>query len=216
MSTEVFRQLLEARAHAAGIVLASELADKLQAYYQLLAHWNNRINLTSLALEPPTAQTVDRLFLEPLIAAPLIATHVAVWFDLGTGGGSPAIPLQLAHPAKRLIMVESRDRKAAFLREVIRELSLTGSEVEVSRIEVVARNPHNAGIADIVTVRAVRIAASLYSDIQALLRFGGQAVLFGARASDLDLPRGLEELPATSQLLASSPVQLAVLQKTGL
>lgn len=216
MSTEAFRELLEARADAAGIVLASELADKLQAYYALLAHWNNRINLTSLALEPPTAQTVDRLFLEPLIAASLVAPHVAVWFDLGTGGGSPAIPLQLAHPAKRLIMVESRDRKAAFLREAIRELSLTGSEVEVSRIEVVARNQHSAGIADLVTVRAVKMAASLYSDIQALLRFGGQAVLFGARSADLELPRGLEELPAISQLLASSPVQFAVLQKTGL
>ena len=216
MSTEVFRELLEARADTAGIVLTSDLADKLQAYYQLLARWNSRINLTSLALDPPTAQTVDRLFVEPLIAAPLVASHVAVWFDLGTGGGSPAIPLQLAHPAKRLIMVESRDRKAAFLREAIRELSLSGAEVEVSRIEVVARNQHSAGIADLVTVRAVKMAASLYGDIQALLRFGGQAVLFGSRSADLDLPRGLEELSVTNERLALSPVQIAILRKTGL
>jgi 16S rRNA (guanine527-N7)-methyltransferase len=220
MNAGLFRELLESRAEAANIALGSELAEKLETYYRLLAHWNNRINLTSLALEPPTAQTVDRLFLEPLVAVSLISPHVAVWFDLGTGGGSPAIPLQLAHPAKRLIMVESRDRKAAFLREVIRELSLSGAEVEVSRIEVVARSPHNAGIADLVTVRAVRMAASLYVDIQALLRFGGQAVLFGSKPADLDFPRGLEELPATAHshalsntLLAS---QLAILHKSGL
>ena len=115
MSIGVFRDLLRLRAVAANIPISSELADELETYYRLLAHWNNRINLTSLALEPPTAQTVDRLFIEPLIAASFVASHVAVWFDLGTGGGSPAIPMQLAHPAKRLIMVESRDRKAAFL-----------------------------------------------------------------------------------------------------
>lgn len=220
MNAGPFRELLESRAAAANIILGSELVEKLEAYYRLLAHWNNRINLTSLALEPPTVQTVDRLFLEPLVAASLISQHVAVWFDLGTGGGSPAIPLQLAHPSTRLIMVESRDRKAAFLREVIRELALSGAEVEVSRIEVVARNYHNAGIADLVTVRAVRMAASLYVDIQTLLRFGGQAVLFGSKQADLDLPRGLEELPATGgfQTLSTSLLanQFAVLQKSGL
>ena len=216
MSAGVFRDLLASRMEAANVAIGSELAEKLETYYRLLTHWNNRINLTSLALEPPTASTVDRLFVEPLVAASFVAPRVAVWFDLGTGGGSPAIPLQLAHPAKRLVMVESRDRKAAFLREAIRELSLSGAEVEVSRIEVVARNTYNAGIADLVTVRAVKMAASLYGDIQALLRFGGQAVLFGSRAAELDLPRGLEEVQATSHALATLAIKLTVLQKTGL
>ena len=216
MSAGIFRELLDARADVASITLNSALVEKLEGYYRLLAHWNNRINLTSLPLEPPTEQTVDRLFIEPLAAAALVAPHVSVWFDLGTGGGSPAIPLQLAHPAKRLIMVESRDRKAAFLREVIRELSMTGSEVEVSRIEEVARNSHNSGIADLVTVRAVRMGASLFADIQALLRFGGQAVLFGAQAENLDLPRGFEELKPIDS--TSQPIleRLAILRRTGL
>src|SRR5207248_608512 len=104
-------------------------------------------------------------------------------FDLGSGGGSPAIPLQLARPAQRLVMVESRQRKAAFLREVVREVPVTAAEVEVSRIEDVAGDPHNAGLADLITVRAVRMEASLISWIQGLLRFDGQAVLFGADTS---------------------------------
>ena len=216
MNIEIFRTLLEVRAAVAGITLSADLAGKLEAYYRLLAHWNNRINLTSLPLESPSEQTVDRLFLEPVAAASLLERHVSVWFDLGTGGGSPAIPLQLAPPARRLIMVESRDRKAAFLREVVRELSMDGSEVEVSRIEEVARSSHNAGIADLVTVRAVKMAASLFADIQSLLRFGGQAALFGARVADLDLPRGFEEVKhATS---APQPIldRFAILRRTGL
>jgi len=211
MSVEVFRGLLEERALAARVGLDSHLADKLSAYFTLLAHWNSQINLTSLPLDPPTAHAVDRMFIEPLVAAPLIDGNISVWFDLGSGGGSPAIPLQLAHPASRLIMVESRDRKAAFLREAIRLLPVTGAEVEVSRIEGVAAEEHNAGVADLVTVRAVRMGASLFSQVQRVLRFGGQAVLFGAQISQVDLPRGLEVTRTIGESRG-----IIVLRRTGL
>jgi len=211
MSKEVFQDLLKERAIAAHVTLDPVLMDRLSAYFALLAHWNDRINLTSLPLNPPTRHAVERLFIEPLLAAPLIDVNVSVWFDLGSGGGSPAIPLQLAHPASRLIMVESRDRKAAFLREAIRLLSLIDVEVEVSRIEEVASKEHNAGIADLVTVRAVRTGAAFFGHVQRLLCFGGQAVLFGAQISQIDLPRGLEAIRTTEESRG-----IVVLRRTGL
>jgi 16S rRNA (guanine527-N7)-methyltransferase len=212
MSEDAFQELLSQRAAAADISLTPLLEAKLSAYFRLLARWNTRINLTSLPLEPPTAQTIDRLFIEPLTAAPLIRPSVSVWFDLGSGGGSPAIPLQLVKPAQRLVMVESKERKAVFLREAIREVPVTGAEVEVSRIEEVAADPHNAGIADLVTVRAVRMEASLIGWIQTLLRFGGQAVLFGAETSVSHLPRGLELMNA----IGTTGRGLVVLRRAGL
>lgn len=212
MSDESFRQQLQQRADVAEISINPFVADKLAAYFQLLSHWNNRINLTSLPLDPPTDQAVDRLFIEPLLAAPLVKSNVAIWFDLGSGGGSPAIPLQLAHPAQRLVMVESKERKAAFLREVIREVPVPAAEVEVSRIEEVAAEMRHAGVADLVTVRAVRLEASLFSWIQALLRFGGQAVLFGADTTISHLPRGLE----LTNAVGTSGRGLVVLRRTGL
>ena len=211
MSAEVFRELLEQRAAAANLTLNPVVQEKLETYFSLLAHWNNRINLTSLPLDPPTPQTVDRLVVEPLLAASHVDMNIAVWFDLGSGGGSPAIPLQLAHPASRLIMVESRDRKAAFLREAIRELSLAGAEVEVSRIEEVAAVSYNIGLADLVTVRAVKIGASLLSQVQRLLRFRGQAVLFGTKISQASLPRGLELTETTGESRG-----ILVLRRSGL
>ncbi len=210
-TSEAFLRLLRRRVSAADLAPNPAVEEKLVAYFELLAHWNNRINLTSLPLEPPTDQSVDRLFVEPLVAASLVKPNVAVWFDLGSGGGSPAIPLQLAQPAHRLVMVESRERKAAFLREVIRKLPLAGAEVEVARIESVAETPHNAGLADLVTVRAVRLEASLFSWIQTLLRFGGQAVLFGAPSSVDHLPRGVELASATG----NAERGILVLRKTG-
>jgi 16S rRNA (guanine527-N7)-methyltransferase len=187
-----FRGLLQARAEAARVTIDPEALDKLHAYFDLLSHWNRRINLTSLPLEPPTDRTVDRLFIEPLTAAPLIAPSVAVWFDLGSGGGSPALPLQIVRPIRVLNLVESRERKAAFLREVIRELGLVGSFVLTTRIETLAEDVDSAAAADLVTVRAVRMSAPLFSQLDRLMKSGAQAILFGAAPQKLDLPRGLD------------------------
>jgi 16S rRNA (guanine527-N7)-methyltransferase len=212
MSEEAFRELLQRRAEASDISLNEAVVDRLASYFLLLAHWNARINLTSLPLEPPTAQAIDRLFIEPLIAASVVKPNVSVWFDLGSGGGSPAIPLQIAHPAQRLVMVESKERKAAFLSEAIRAIPLLGAEVEVSRIESLAEQEHNAGIADLVTVRAIRLEASMIGWIQILLRFGGQAILFGAATSLSHLARGLE----LTNAISTSDIGIVVLRRIGL
>ena len=192
MTVENVRALLEQRADAANVVVGDDLAERLDTYFQLLAHWNRRINLTSLALEPPSAQAIDRILVEPLLAVPFLPFHVSASFDLGSGGGSPAIPLQMAHPAKRLVMVESRERKVAFLREAIRELPLEGAEVFGDRIETLLDIPQNRASADLVTVRAVRLSAPLFSQLDLLLKPSGQAVLFGTGPQKLELPRGLD------------------------
>ena len=91
------------------------MLEPLEAYFQLLTQWNAKINLTALPLDPPTDETFDRLLVEPLAASKQIPTHTpSVWFDLGSGGGSPAIPLKIARPALRLTMIESKERKSAF------------------------------------------------------------------------------------------------------
>jgi len=189
---EPVRVLLRLRAELAHVPLSDEIAQKLEAYFTLLRRWNRTINLTSLPLDPPTDASVDRLLIEPLTAIPFLAAKPSVWFDLGSGGGSPAIPLQIAHPANQLHMVESKERKAAFLREVVRELGLTGAEVLGTRIEALLDEERSRSIADLVTVRAVRLSAPLFSQLDLLMRAGGQAALFGTTPQKLDLPKGLE------------------------
>jgi len=183
--------LLRQRAELAGVAFGEEVAQKLEAYFALLTRWNRTINLTSLPLEPPTAAAIDRLLIEPLTCVPLLSASADVWFDLGSGGGSPAIPMQIVR-ARHLRMVESKERKAAFLREAVRELELGGAEVLTTRIEALVEDVRNPGTADLVTVRAVRLSASLFSQLDSLLRPGGQAALFGTTQQTLDLPRGLE------------------------
>ena len=179
MTTLEFRDRLARRTRRAKAPISLAMLEPLEAYFRLLAQWNAKINLTSLPLDTPTDEAFDRLLAEPLAAARQIPSHTSgVWFDLGSGGGSPAIPLKIARPALKLIMVESKERKGAFLREAVRTLSLADTTVETERFETVADKPVFAGSADIVTVRAVRTDDELFQSAARLLKGDGKLLMF--------------------------------------
>ena len=178
--TADFAAQLRIRAAEEAIALPPHLLDKLLIYYQLLQRWNRKLNLTSLS---DAAQAVDRLVLEPLAAARHLP-HGARLVDLGSGGGSPAIPLALALNTACLLMIESRTRKAAFLREAAREVGLSAT-VETARFEDVARHLSYAGAFDLASVRAVRVDHTALESAAALLRPRGLVALFrGAAGPD--------------------------------
>ena len=172
-----FRSRLASRALRAQLSLNSSEVEQLDAFYELLVRWNRRINLTALPLVPLVDATLDRFFVEPLAAARLMASDPLEWIDLGSGGGSPAVPLKFARPAARLTMIEARTRKAAFLREVARELDLRDVQVVGTRFEEVQPSRGDATV-DLVTVRAVRIDETLLANARRFLRCSGRLFLF--------------------------------------
>jgi len=169
-----YRRRLVRRARRCNVTLGGEVVDRLSTYLELLTVWNRRMNLT--ALDDADA-AVDRLVLEPLLAAKHVPPTSAV-IDIGSGGGSPAIPLKIAVPGISLTMVEAKTRKGAFLREAVRQLQLDRVTVEVRRFEELLATPDMHESMDVVTVRAVRIEASVLMNLQAFLRVGGQVLLF--------------------------------------
>jgi 16S rRNA (guanine527-N7)-methyltransferase len=193
MSVRELRDRIRRRARKAGVGLSPELAETLERYYTLLAKWNEKINLTSFRLPPGGEdEGVDRLLVEPVVAARHVAAGARSAMDVGSGGGSPAIPLKLASPQLHLRMVESKTRKAVFLREAVRELNLSSVEVETSRFEELLARPELHEGFDLVTVRAVRVEPRTLVTLQAFLRPGGQLFLFrgpgGADVADSVTP----------------------------
>ena len=179
-SAEFADRLLARVANADLSVDDSEIA-ALETYFRLLTRWNARINLTALPLSEPTDETFDRLFVEPLSAAPFIVDSGLTWFDLGSGGGSPALPLKIARPGLHLTMVESKERKTAFLREAVRELQLEGTEVLTTRFEDLPFR----GDVDLVSVRAVRQDDELFKVAAHLLSATGRLLIFHSRPDEL-------------------------------
>lgn len=215
MTSREFQDKLSRRARRAGVFLPSALAARLEAYYRLLAVWNAKINLTGLRLDEASPEAIDRLLVEPLVAAKYVPAEGTRLIDIGSGGGSPAIPLALAAPRLRLLMVESKTRKSVFLREATRVLELDGADVATARFEVLLARPDLHEAHDLVTIRAVRIEQRTLLAVQAFVRPGGLVFLF--RGSGSGDPSETVTPPlvwrATYPLLESLRSRLVVLEK---
>jgi 16S rRNA (guanine527-N7)-methyltransferase len=210
VTSREFRERLIRRARRAKLTIAPETTEALEAYFALLARWNEKINLTALPLRTPTDETFDRLLIEPLAAARSVANEPEIWVDLGSGGGSPAIPIKVTRPKLKLTMVEAKVRKAAFLREAVRTLNLGEAAVENVRIETLATNPDRRRSASLVTVRAVKADAALFSHAAELLTPRGRLFLFRPTNSPISA-RGFEHVE-TVQLTEAPRAFLAILR----
>ena len=142
-SADVLAGRLRQRAALAGLDLPPALALRLGAYVRLVQRWNARINLTALGADD---HGLDRLVIEPLAAARHVKCAAVGLIDIGSGSGSPGIPLRLALGPGVLVLVESRERKAAFLREAVRRLELEAASVVCGRFEELAARPHLARV----------------------------------------------------------------------
>lgn len=144
-------------------------------YLDLLLKWNARMNLT--AVRDPD-KIVARHFGESLFAARNLlpgASFSGSVIDIGSGAGFPGIPMKIWAPSVRLTLVESQQKKAVFLREVIRTLSLSDVEVSATRAEQIQAQ------ADMVTLRAVERFESVLPIAARLVRPSGRlAVLIGS------------------------------------
>ena len=179
------REKLAKRASRAGLSLSEDVLDGLYAYLDLLRRWNRKVSLTSLPVEDAGDEAIDRLLIEPVLAAKYLPRPDATLLDLGLGGGSPAIPMKMAAPAVTLRMVESKTRKAAFLREVVRNLDLGQTFVDAVRFEELLVRPTLHDAFDVVTMRAVRVDQKTVAKIQSFIRPEGLLLLFGTRVPSL-------------------------------
>ena len=208
-----FRTRLARRASKSGVFLDEGLVSSLFGYYELLARWNRKINLTSLE---DADEAIDRLLLEPVIAARHLPPAVIDLMDIGSGGGSPALPLALAlGPQVRLTMVEVKARKSAFLREATRHLGLSGCRVETSRYEELLSRPELHEHFDVLSMRAVRVEAKVLMTLQAFVKPGGWLLLFRG-PTGANVPAGVLhplEWQATVPLVESLQSRLSILRK---
>ena len=173
--------------------VSAELAPQLQTYLELLLRWNTRINLT--AVRAPE-QIVTRHFGESLFAARLLRDAGAftsggdarpILADVGSGAGFPGLPIKLLAPHIRLTLIESQNKKATFLREVVRALGVKDAEVHCGRAETWKHT------ANVVTTRAVEKFATILPIAARLVVPHGRLCLLA----------GASQVEAVSQVLGA-------------
>lgn len=154
------------------VSLTTQQLDQLAAYLALLLKWNARTNLT--AVRDPE-EMVKRHFGESLFAARLLFTRpeeaAGSLFDVGSGAGFPGLPIAIFAPQVQVTLAESQNKKATFLKEVVRHLKLTNVSVKNVRAETMTQT------ADVVTLRAVESFETVLPVAARLVCAGGRLAL---------------------------------------
>jgi 16S rRNA (guanine527-N7)-methyltransferase len=114
------------------ISVSGEQIVLIQQYIRTLLRWNEKLNLTAIR-EP--LEILYRHFCESMFAAGAIPVDKGRLADIGSGPGFPGIPLKIIRPELELCLVESNIKKGTFLAEVVRELRLANTRVQISRYE---------------------------------------------------------------------------------
>ncbi len=139
------KRVVDAESFREFLRVSRETTDRLESYVRLLESWQRRVNLIG---ESTRREIWHRHLLDSAQLLPLLPTGAKALLDIGSGAGFPGLVLSILG-ASGVHLVESNQRKAAFLREAAR---VTGSDVVIhnQRIESLQGFP-----ADIVTARAV-------------------------------------------------------------
>ena len=171
--------------------LSQSQLDQISIYIDLLIRWNARINLTAIRHpeEIVTRHFGESFFLARHLFPAGAPLHPPRGLDIGSGAGFPALPLKLWAPHIHLTLIESNHKKAAFLREVARALTLTEINVINDRAEVLDARPDSPR-ADIVTLRAVEHFETILP----------QAVTFLAPSATLAVLIGIAQVPHLTSL----------------
>jgi 16S rRNA (guanine527-N7)-methyltransferase len=144
---------LKAGAKKLGLELSTAQLEQYEIYYRELVDWNKQINLTAI-IDYQEVQIKHFLDSLTVILGWQQAKTGAV-IDVGTGAGIPGVPLKIAFPDIKLVLLEATAKKADFLHHIISELRLDGVEIVVGRAEEVAHETRYRERFDLVLSRAV-------------------------------------------------------------
>ncbi|HUJ25175.1 MAG TPA: 16S rRNA (guanine(527)-N(7))-methyltransferase RsmG [Myxococcales bacterium] len=121
---------IEEGAAGMGVRLSQEQLKLLGRHVDLLLKWNKSINLTAIT-EPE--EIVEKHVLDSLAVVPVVPSGSLL--DAGTGAGFPGIPVAIARPDLEVVLVDSVQKKVAFLKSALAELRLPRVKAYAVRLE---------------------------------------------------------------------------------
>ena len=113
-----------------GVALPAAAMDQLANYLRLLVKWNRVYNLTAIRDE---ARLVSHHVLDSLAVVGHLPDGNIV--DVGSGAGLPGIPIAISCPGRVVTLLDSNQKKTAFLKQAIAELGLVTARVVTQRVE---------------------------------------------------------------------------------
>ena len=161
---------------------------QFQLYLDLLVRWNRAQRLTG----PQSPDDIVRqLFLDSLLFLPCLPAGELAVADVGAGAGIPGVPLAIVRPEISVTLVESKRKRASFLRAVQRELQARNLTVIEGRAGHMTAEGELEGVFDVVVSRGVGALRELHQIAMRYLKSGG---LFVASGPPIEPPMTRGEL----------------------
>lgn len=185
--------------------LAAPGYERLARYTDILYRWNARMNLTAVR----DWRVFARLHLaESLLAGQLTPPEVHSALDFGSGAGLPGIPIAIAQPLLPITLAEAQGKKAAFLREIVRELSLKNASVFHGRVEDLSRD----AVFSLVTLRAVDKMDEALRTARGRLVAGGWCLVLTSAANRAEVDKLLPGMAWSEPVLVPGTAQRVILR----
>ena len=166
-----------------GIVLTQEQFEQFGLYYDLLIEWNSFMNLTSIT---DWDEVIVKHFLDSLSIVKAVSNMTQVSYsliDVGTGAGFPGIPIKIAFPNTKVVLLDSLNKRINFLNEVIDKLGLRSIETYHGRAEDFGHNEKFRESFDICVSRAVANLSVLSEICIPFVKEGGIFVSYKSEKS---------------------------------
>ena len=183
MELNKFKELMKENLKELNIDLTDLQLEQFYNYMSILIEWNKFMNLTGIT-DPE--EVITKHFIDSLTVLDKIDKNASI-IDVGTGAGFPGIPVKIAFPETKVVLLDSLNKRIKFLNEVIEKLELKDIETIHGRAEECGRNKSYREKYDIAIARAVAPLNVLLEYLMPFVKVNGKCLCMKGSSSEEEI-----------------------------